>query len=529
MRRAAVVLGLVVLAAMAVFVTWASWRHGQRATAPTPGAAAAVAGTAESSAAVGESAAPTPERAPAGVATASIVGTARWRSGEPLVNWPVTLRRPTAEDEAPRMPAIPIVRDLRRDTAPMPSLTMTPASPLQTARTDANGAFAFAEVPPGAWRLGLDGAEGGTDVTVAAGERCTVELEVPGVMVHGSLHRGGVPWPATRVDVHSGGYRIRQPSCDGASFRCLLQPGIYEFHLLNPNWPVAPTNVHSIVVPADTPIVARQFEVGGTDLVVDVRLGAGGSCRAFTVRLDGTLVDGARAVREFAGIGGRAAFDQVPAGTWQVSVKSPEIRSAPERQWQSTNAIPRDRLEFVVEPAGIVRLALRQAGGRLVRVAADVLPSLVVGDTAVPCVALEHRDGTKWPTRVGWQNVPAGPVRVRLEDVRRAGEIEFLPFDEVPVVDVDVVPGADNEVVIDVTPRAFVDVRACDSAGREDPKARVEVFDGAIAVVRRAVEPQRWSGWLPPGDYRLLVTRGGDTREQSLRVGRADVALRCRP
>jgi hypothetical protein len=93
-----------------------------------------------------------------------------------------------------------------------------------------------------------------------------------------------------------------------------------------------------------------------------------------------------------------------------------------------------------------------------------------------------------------------------------------LPFDPIAPVTIDVALGCANEVAVDVVPRAFVELRACDASGMEMSTALLTVWvDGRRARNRDAKTSQRWLGWLPPGIHRVVVDRNGASREHVLR------------
>ena len=76
----------------------------------------------------------------------------------------------------------------------------------------------------------------------------------------------------------------------------------------------------------------------------------------------------------------------------------------------------------------------------------------------------------------------------------------------------------------------MVDLRACETRGREQFGATIEVFAGEQKVRSHPVLGcQRFLSHLPPGDYRIVIDRGGQIREHSLLVPRQDVRLRLRP
>ena len=180
---------------------------------------------------------------------------------------------------------------------------------------------------------------------------------------------------------------------------------------------------------------------------------------------------------------------------------------------------------FRVARAEVVRLQLRDGRNTPLSVAAELLPALQIASGERPCEALAG--GMR---ALGYRRVPHGAARLELQDEVGDGELRLLPFDPVAVAVVPVAAGRTNEIVLVVTPRAHVDLRACESGGREQLDARIELFAcdrrvRSLPVRRR----NRWRGRLPVGDYRAVIQRPAGPQEVPIVVGRDDLTMRLRP
>jgi len=459
-----------------------------------------------------------PAREAAAVA-ARVTGTVRLDAGDALPAVPVHLLCL----DTPRSPQL-----LAIDHAP------TLQRPLVTA-TDRDGAFGFHELAAGRYRLSVGGALAPAqeeEFVLATATQHVVDFVLRGTLVRGVVQAGPAVVPNARYSVRGDGQAERTGRTDGeGQFWIVLPPGRYEVKVYSDIWPVAPLGEHTVDVPRGVTRTEWRLAAAGTDLEVAVRDRHGMSPRAFTVRLDGTLtVNGERAVREFPGVAGRAVFERIPAGAWTVSVRSPEFVAPPPRELATCAAVPRERVDFVVAPGVVVPLVLRRPDGATLHVDPECLPWLTADGVSVPCTLLAAGERGDQPHRIGFVGVPPGRVELTLADRSDAIGIDYLPFD--PVAAVSGVADADGgpPLHVDVLPRAAVDLRGCEASGREDPAAHVRVFAGEREVRGRPRQPQqRWLGWLPPGDYRVVVERSAGAREHALRVDRADVQQRLRP
>lgn len=458
---------------------------------------------------------PSAERVPMLSGRTAVHGELRLQGGEPLPGQTVHL-----QSMKPRR----IAQWLDHDGAP--------PLPAAVATTADDGTFAFEDLAAGRYRVSVGATLGvaAEEFDLAAGEPRHCAFVVPGVLVDGSVHAGAAAVPFARYIVHRAGEEQCRGRADAhGTFTLAVPPGAYEVQVLTDVWPVAPIGVHAVVVPAAARTTWR-LAVAATDLEVVVHDADGNPAAAFTARLDGVLAgNGERAVREFAGRQGRAAFERIPAGRWTVAVRSPGFVAPPPRELVTQGAIPRERVDFLVAPATVVPLVLQRPDGSPWRLDPALLPWLDVGDQHVPCTALgDGERGARAP--IGYAGVPIGRAVLRLQDREQGGEHVFLPFDPLPDQRCDVQLGLPASLVFDVVPRAFVDLRACEASGREDFTARLQVFAGQRAVCRQPDDKAyRWAAHLPPGDYRVTVERPGHFREHALRVDRADVTLRLRP
>jgi hypothetical protein len=451
------------------------------------------------------------------MARTRVAGEARSGPGEALASWPVRLTSRTPPPLAPG----------RLD------LARSEVRASRFAYTAADGTFAFEDLEPGEYVIDLvEAGAAQMPFELARNEDKWIELRGVGARVEVELVRFGTPvYGRFSIAAGANGANVIYGSTDDRGVgRCLLAPGSYEVRVQNEAWPVGPTSVQTKVVPTGAAATTWRLETGGVDLQVDAAYADGTPCKRFGVRLDGTLATGERAARDFPGVAGTARFPRVPPGRWQVAVQSPDLAPSPPRELTTDNATPSEHLAFVVSAGATVRLSLRDRDGASIDVDAARLPTLVSGDTALRCTTLVAKKYGGPPTQAGYVGVPPGRARLVVEDRVADAGIEFLPFDPRTPIEFDVELGRDNEVVIDVLPRAMVDLRACSEGGREDPTARVSVFACDRFVFGGEQAPgQRWSGWLPPGNYRVIVDRGGDVREHALHVDRAAITMRYRP
>ncbi|HEX5050357.1 MAG TPA: carboxypeptidase-like regulatory domain-containing protein [Planctomycetota bacterium] len=527
--------GPAVLAAAALAIGAAAWwlwlSSGAPIAPPAPQDAALAADVSLSPApAGGEQAAPASVRVerPA----PGITGTAADAVGAALSGWTVELfaaasAEPRDEGAEPRE-----LRGLGKRTP-----------------TDGRGVFAFEGFAPGTYWVALTHERSCRQrVVLAPGERREVSLRLRAdrVAVSGTLTHGGEVdkdrWVA--IVCADGRELSAGPDANG-HIRCVLPPGLHRLRVIGTLRAKGggPTFLreYPLAVPAGVATSRWQFEVGGTGLVLSVDTGAPDPIEGLAFAVEGrTALGDTEASFPVAVHDGRGALRELPPGSWTVRATSPWLLPVPPQELLVGPGDARLRLVLPARRAAVVRLEIAGPDGRQLALPLASLPPLLVAGEQRPCVDVLRcapdppprgwRPDLARPAVPGYVSVPPERAELLLSDRELDGATLFLPFEPVAGTCIDVVAGATNRLALEVVPRAFVDLRACERSGREDPFARIEVFAGEQRVRSiGSTDSQRWQSYLPPGDYRAVVDRRGRSTESWVRVDRADVQRRLRP
>ncbi|MFY9343638.1 MAG: carboxypeptidase-like regulatory domain-containing protein [Planctomycetota bacterium] len=408
-------------------------------------------------------------------------------------------------------------------------------SPAQSTNTDARGAFAFVDLPPGSYdvRCAIRPETAATGhLEPAASLEVVLQLPPDVAIVTGTLFGEGADEPGNDVAFYRDNRELfRRPPKDG-EVRCVLAAGRYELRA-GAEW-VRKHELwfsrHELVVPPGVARVSWRHEFGGTPCEVIVRAPPGGDRSGIGVDVNSKeSADRSRdpAYTAKAGRVGKPVRLLLPPGTWRIHVHGDELTAMPEREVVVQRDSPLLRVEFDAEPAAAVSLALRDGRGASISIAPELMPPVVAAGRECPC--LQAKEGTRTP-KLRFPHVPLGAGELRLEDRLLDGVHTFLPFEPLPPVALLVQAGQPNALELAVQRRPLVDLRACDASGREDGNACIAVFLGERRVRGRdEVFAQRFAAWLPPGDYRVVVDRNGALREHPLAVARTDVTVRYRP
>lgn len=407
-------------------------------------------------------------------------------------------------------------------------LTRTDRFPLMRVTTEADGAFAFADLPPGAfvirtWIHSLD-----VTLELAAGEQREVELRLrpDEVLLLGSVTSHGRPLVGCHVLFDAGDpmrtdkagrfFRIG-PACELglrllsshsavgerdhlelASVTLPLQsaPARYLWSIDIPT-----SRVELALMPAGLPAMAKlQFELRGL-------LGDDPEPRQLV----------------FAAANGRSVVcEDLPPGRWSVRPRAPTLGDVTPIEFDNRDGPAEMSMSFDVSPMGHVRLVARDARGRELLIPADLMPPLCDGARELAATLGGDASGSVRDAGLGYYGVPAGVYQLVCEDEEAAdGALRFLPFDPLPPRQVHVEVLCEAIVELQVEPRALVELRATEGFGREEPFASIAVFAGERAVqVWQAPRPSRWRGYLPPGAYRAVVTGKAGERTETFTVGR---------
>ncbi|MCU0867327.1 MAG: hypothetical protein MUC36_26385 [Planctomycetes bacterium] len=397
--------------------------------------------------------------------------------------------------------------------------------------TDADGAFARGGLEPGRYTLHLGAADLHHDVLVTADAVAAVSLQLPRgkVLTTGCLLRGGKRVP---LQVRIGDEMVFADA-DGW-LTALLPPGRHRLEAVRPGHEPGPELLlgrHELFVPNDRGSVQYEFPLYGAHVEAVVEEAHGPHRQQVALILTGTPDLGGEPVSlRGAGAEGKVVLEHVPPGRWQAVMVGTQLpRTAPQSFviGADTGSVT---LTFAAAAGATVFLALRTQGGDRPRLPLAALPRLSTANGLLEAEDLSGVKDAPAGAKQGFLGVPPGPVELVVDDPEQDGEVTFLGVD-VPVgLRLQLAPQAREVLTVDVVRRARVELVAASTSGREDTTAKLSLFAGPRRV--RAPEAGRgsqWSGWLPPGDYRIVIERGSAWREHDLVVGRSDVRLRLRP
>ena len=403
--------------------------------------------------------------------------------------------------------------------------------------TGANGGFAFPVWPAGDYVLTTSPFGYATQpVTLAKNERLqvTFQLAANEVATTGRVERSGELQESLILWSKKHGEWFGNAKAVDGTYRMVLPAGANTLGAFAPASVIrhnVPCGQHRLMVPQNQPRLDWTMALACSHLVVFARdergmLPDGGKVTIRSLEEDPIALNAL--TRPVQAKGTRFPF--LPPGDYEVQVAGEQLATVPVQKLTVGAANRREELHFVVPRATTVRLLVHAAGKTMQALPGESMPVLRIGGVDYPYGKIEHRSGTYRGRVFGYQNHPPGNASIVSEDRVVAGELRFLAFDPVPEQFVHALLHQPNELTLEVTRRAFVDLRACESSGREQSSASIEVFAGEQKVCSLPVRfCQRFRSYLPPGDYRIVVDRGGERTEQALVVARKDIRLRLRP
>jgi len=405
---------------------------------------------------------------------------------------------------------------------------------------DEEGAYAFKVVEAGEYELATDPyGLVSKKLTLEVDQRIDFDLRLPDsfVATTGRLIRGGKPQKMLQL------WRRRdddewQRSSANEVYRIVLPAGPNTMGVVNRSSltrPDLPSVEHVLHIPSGVALFDWTILVPASDLHVTVhdKMGLAVEDAKVTIRYLSDGVGEHTVSRPTAAKG--CWFSFLAAGKYEVSVQGEELVDVPVQEITIAQVDRREHLHFVTPRAVTVRLLLRHGRRELRSMPPANMPLLRgVDHQGQPHdYSYERKSGSSWDRareRAGYFGVPPGEVTVVAEDQLIDREWRYLGFDAVGEHVVHAAAAAPNTLELSVIPRARVDLRACHKSGREQLSASIEVFAGEHRVHNGADGGcQRFFSYLPPGDYRIVVDRGGDKREHALRVDRRDIRLRLRP
>lgn len=366
----------------------------------------------------------------------------------------------------------------------------------------------------------------------------------PGVTyLQGTVRRAGIAVAGRAVSAEGrdarGAFAYQHGETDELGrYHLALRPGSYHLRVAG-----APADVHVVLDDqswwrprGQGPwIVAGEVEATGTPPVVERDLAIPATSIEIDVHPpDGLGLQEARAFALLIGPGqegfaslevdatGGATFVELPFGPVEVSVVA-QGAARWTRRVELSPSRPSQTLRVDLEPGGSVRALLKGPAG-------DVI-DLRAGDP----VFVEHlKTGTR-VARTGhaanqqqvalFENVPLGRARVFVDEPdtqlgRRHGRLTA----PAPAV-VEVTPGVVDVILENVHVLAHVLLKAKPPDGQHDRWAHVSVDDAdGTRMAPSGVDAHHWSGYLPPGTYRVTLNDGWTgTWEETLEVGTDDV------
>ena len=401
----------------------------------------------------------------------------------------------------------------------------------------ADGKFAFPIVVAGEYTLSTAPFDlVAQRLTLVVGERREIDLRLSAeqVAVTFRILRRGQLETSSSLWLMEDGRRAFQPSPDpDGLFRIVLRAGSRSVGIENPATPIRkdrPCFEQIVSIPADASRCERTLTMLATDLVVTVLDELGSIALNCRVMVRGEKHpfyphEWANPVRPEG-----AAFSCLPPGEYEVLVLGQDVFVPPSQHITVPAGDQQLALQFAVARAAPVRLVLRSRGQVVNGLPPESMPVLHDHDRDIHYTLLGSSKAQYRHRRFGFANVLPGLVTLHCADRLVEDELQYLAFEPIEPQSFAVVLGRENQIELQVEPRAMVDLRACETGGREQFGATIEVFAGEQKVRSHPVLGcQRFLSHLPPGDYRIVIDRGGQIREHSLLVARQDVRLRLRP
>lgn len=408
-----------------------------------------------------------------------------------------------------------------------------------TVTSGPNGEFAFRGAVAGDYQLlTVPFGVAARPVTLAKNERLQVSFQLTEneVATTGQVFRSGEVQKSLKVLLREGEHWQWFASAgtgDGV-YRFVLPAGENTLGVVAPRSlvrPRVPCGQRRFVVPQNQPRLDWIVVLACVDLVVFTRDERGMLPEGAQVTVRSLEKDTMATNKLSLPVATKGTqFRFLPPGDYEVRVAGKGLARVPVQKLTVAAVNDREELHFVVARATTVKLLAKSAGKELQTLPAGCMPVLRLGDFDYPYRRIDDY-GDRYSGRVyGFQNHPPGNAVIVAKDRIVDGESQFLAFDPLPDQFVQALLDQPNELTLTVTRRALVDLRACESGGREQFSASIEVFAGEQKVRSLPTKFwQRFRSYLPPGDYRVVIDRGGARSERKLKVARRDIRLRLRP
>lgn len=222
---------------------------------------------------------------------------------------------------------------------------------------------------------------------------------------------------------------------------------------------------------------------------------------------------------------GFAFLDETPMGTFEIRLGSKWHVAVPKQNATVTAARPVAIVDFVLEPAGQLEVALVEPGGERVEISA----ALDVRVASVTAPTQNHRSGTSRtsgrPTALEFTGLRPGRYAVSIADAveSEAATVRYQPIEPPAEQFVDVRAGQRETLEMRVRYRAYTRIRGVRSGGAlaEDATLTVRhLAEGRHVLPGPWQRGSRHNGWhfdgyLAPGTYALEFASesGGHWRE----------------
>ncbi|MEZ6037519.1 MAG: hypothetical protein R3F29_08565 [Planctomycetota bacterium] len=374
------------------------------------------------------------------------------------------------------------------------------------------------------------------EIELAAGASHDMVLRLPDDVVVTTLQfvRDGKPQRGLSAALRQGGaQRLVGHSDKEGVFTLLLRAGAWSVVAqregLASGGRTLVFDESPLLVPAGRARLSVQLAVGGASLEVRVVDREDKAVAQAAVELHGCAVgdDEPVTLTGWTGKEGRVFWSYVPPGEWQLSLRGDRLRAEPPPPLTIVAADRRLLRTVVVDRAVMLRLRLHDAFGEPFSPMDAPMPLLSTPFGDVECRRTVGK-GTLRDVALLYPAVVPGAATLRCGDLLVDGEWRLLPFDALPDEELRIA-GDDPDFSLQVEPRAQVDLIACLQNGRERITATTVVqHQGAPVRSAETVRPSHWRGYLPPGDYVVVVTDGAERIERIVTVARRRLQVRLR-
>lgn len=407
-------------------------------------------------------------------------------------------------------------------------------------RTDATGAFAFADVH-GKFECALwNYVQAKQKVEVPRGEHRDITLQVaePCILVTGTVRAGtravadrtvGVHGKDERGDVHHDAH-----TDEHGTYRHLLRPGQYTISVVGPPTSIA-WNIKGTTVWAETatramaeePLdlaavptrVRRNFQLPSARLNVIVQDLNGKPVGDASITIHETSQRNRTWTRRTDAGDGTITFAELPAGSWELVARH-QMHLPTEPRIVATRTGDSDQtVRVTMVPAGTVLVKFMQNGD----LREPLNPAMLELHAAGHKPRTGHRgQGPMWIYEgIRFEAVPAGTHELICTDHRLPnGTIRFAPIEPISPRPITVDPGKTVTTTMEVVSRPHL---AISLAGELDPTTSIQVSStqGIVAATHRGHD--HWRAEVPAGDYEVVVKSGDREHREQVSVFRSNV------